>query len=190
MTTYTITKRLLTADDHDMDASHFYSAAQPTKRVEDIFDGGHDVNLSCRDVDATTGTIATLDGTTQTFTTQTVGTSNVGTANITTVASVAGLLACTPVVQSVYAASFTPTSSYVVLRGEGGVADNLHTIVGTQNGQILLMRPYNEAITLKILLGNLKLGSDIVLAGPYHLIMLVYDSTIEKWLMLGDRNNA
>jgi hypothetical protein len=48
--------------------------------------------------------------------------------------------------------------------GEGDAADNVDSITGGVEGDIIVIRPAGYAITLKDGTGNLVLGADIVLS--------------------------
>lgn len=78
-------------------------------------------------------------------------------------------------------------AGYLVVGGEGDLADDLATITGLQDGDQLLLRKNNPAITVKHNAGNIQLtgSADFVLANTYSLLRLVKIGTM--WVEIGRR---
>jgi hypothetical protein len=70
----------------------------------------------------------------------------------------------------------TATQAYHKLAGEGAAADDLDTISGGSEGDVLFIRPNGQAITLKDGTGNLDLNGDILLNSDDDHIALIYGS--------------
>lgn len=85
--------------------------------------------------------------------------------------------------------AITVTKSYHRVGGEGAAADDLVTINGTSQGDIVVIRRNSETITVKDATGNLLLnGSDCVLsAASMNIVLMNYDGTN---LMELSRNSA
>ena len=63
--------------------------------------------------------------------------------------------------------------TYHKVLGEGDAADNVDSITGGVEGDIIIIRPAGYAITLKDGTGNLMLGADLVLATDANHAMLI-----------------
>ena len=77
-------------------------------------------------------------------------------------------------------------SSYLILNGEGGLSDDLDTITGGRNGDMIFMRAI-PTITVKHNTGNILLagGVDFVMSGFFAVLVLVkVDST---WVQVGGK---
>jgi hypothetical protein len=85
--------------------------------------------------------------------------------------------------------AITVTKSYHRVGGQGAAADDLVTINGTSQGDIVVIRRNSETITVKDATGNLLLnGSDCVLsAASMNIVLMNYDGTN---LMELSRNSA
>jgi hypothetical protein len=86
----------------------------------------------------------------------------------------------------------TATRSFHLIAGEGGSADDLETINGGNDGQILVLRASDDAVTITVKsTGNVVTsGSDMVLDNANDTITLMYDSNLTKWLELSRSNNG
>lgn len=84
----------------------------------------------------------------------------------------------------------TATQSHHKITGEGGAADDLNTINGGTEGDILVLRSLASAIdiTLKNGTGNLQIGADFVLNNVLDTITLMYAGSV--WLRLSNANNG
>lgn len=74
---------------------------------------------------------------------------------------------------------------------ETGTTDELDTINGGQDGDLLIVRSVNSGrdVTLKDGTGNLEIGSDFTLATTADRIMLTYDGTLVKWVQISRSTN-
>lgn len=70
----------------------------------------------------------------------------------------------------------TKTQAYHKVAGESAAADDIDTISGGAEGEVLIIRPNGQAITLKDGTGNLDLNGDILLSTDDDHIALVYGS--------------
>lgn len=91
--------------------------------------------------------------------------------------------------------SVTPTSSYVNVTPQDGVADDLSEIVATNfsDGDIIILRNSidgGSAITVKNGVTNIVCGADRVLDKRADRIILQYDATESEWWMLSYADNA
>ena len=86
--------------------------------------------------------------------------------------------------------SITPTKSYHTVSGGSGAGSyDLDTMVGTYDGQIVVIRPnYDDrTIVVKNGTGNIvcgKTGGDVTLDDYTDTFMAIYDTTLSKWLEL------
>ena len=65
------------------------------------------------------------------------------------------------------------TQTYHKVLGEGDAVDNVDSIMGGVEGDIIIIRPAGYTITLKDCTGNLVLGADIVLSNDGAHAMLI-----------------
>lgn len=75
----------------------------------------------------------------------------------------------------------------------GGAADDLDTINGGENGQLLLLSSVSAArvVTVTDNVGNIQLsGSSMVLDNPVDTLLLEFNTTANKWLEVARSNNA
>jgi hypothetical protein len=72
----------------------------------------------------------------------------------------------------IIAGAVAPTQAYGMLVGESG-DDDLDSITGGNAGDIVILRPCGNIITLKDGTGNLVLGADIVLSNDGAHAMLI-----------------
>lgn len=86
----------------------------------------------------------------------------------------------------------TATRSFHLLTGEGGAADDLVTINGGSDGQILVLRASSDSVTITVKdTGNIATaGSDVTLDNEKDTVTLMYDSALTKWLELARSNNG
>jgi phage-related protein len=87
----------------------------------------------------------------------------------------------------------TITGSYHTVDTAGDASsDDLVTINGGSNGQVLVLRAENSArtVVLKHGTGNIQCGSDISLDNAYDTVTLLYDSATSMWLLLASSNNG
>ena len=86
----------------------------------------------------------------------------------------------------------TATRSFHLIAGEGGAADDLVTINGGSDGQILVLRASSDSVTITVKsTGNIVTsGSDMALDNANDTITLMYDSNLTKWLELARSNNG
>jgi hypothetical protein len=70
----------------------------------------------------------------------------------------------------------TKTQAYHKVEGESAAADDIDTISGGAEGEVLIIRPNGQAITLKDGTGNLDLNGDIILSSDDDHIALIYGS--------------
>lgn len=191
MADFIVTKRLITSSDIGFDASDI-ETNQSGYMVDDIFDGGNDVDVSCKDLDAATGTIVTLDSTLATSITQVSTTSNITTLNVSTLADISGFLRLTPQSATISGGAITATRSSLIVSGEDGVADDLDNIYGGAEGNIIIVRPYSDTVTITIRhnRGNILCGSDISLDNLSTLAIFMYDAVQTRWLCLASKANV
>jgi hypothetical protein len=88
-----------------------------------------------------------------------------------------------PAALTVAAGVITKTQTYHKIAGEGAAADDVDTIAGGAEGEVLILRPNGNIITLKTGTGNLVLGSDIVLGTDDTYALLICNAT-GNWLPL------
>ena len=83
--------------------------------------------------------------------------------------------------------AMTPTSSRVVINGEGGLADDLATITATNfnDGDLLILSRKSTSgdITVKNTTGNILCGSDRTIS-TNSTMLLIYNGIATKWDML------
>ena len=86
----------------------------------------------------------------------------------------------------------TATKSHHTVTGEGGAADDLVTITAATDGQILLLRPTSDSVTITVKhgTGNIFLtgAADFALDSDKDRLLLVADGT--NWLEIGRGANA
>lgn len=75
---------------------------------------------------------------------------------------------------TVSSGEITVTQSYHKVAGEGAAADDIDTISGGTEGQVITIRPNGQIITLKNGTGNLTLGRDVILKTDNYHISLIY----------------
>ena len=89
--------------------------------------------------------------------------------------------------------SVTITKSHHTLIGEGGVADNLDTIVGGSEGDVLFLRADSGSVDITITeAGNIKLNTsgNFVMDNGRDIIQLMYDVGFSRWLEISRSNNG
>jgi len=88
--------------------------------------------------------------------------------------------------------AITITGGYHRLGGEGGAADDLDTINGGQDGQILVLRALSDSVTITVKdgTGNLSLEGDCTLDNYHDTITLIYDGATASWLEIARSNNG
>lgn len=77
----------------------------------------------------------------------------------------------------------------IVVGTEGGAAsDDLDTISGGQDGDVLIVSSVSDArdVVLKNGTGNLSIGSDLALTTASSRITLTYDSGVSRWVLLSE----
>lgn len=77
----------------------------------------------------------------------------------------------------------TKTQAYHKVAGEGAAADDVDTISGGAEGDLLIIRPNGYALTLKNGTGNLDLEADVYLPADTDHALLIYGSD-DKWHLL------
>jgi hypothetical protein len=84
----------------------------------------------------------------------------------------------------------TQTESYHLIAGEGAAADDLVTINGGTEGDILIIRASSDSVTITIKdgTGNIQCGGDRVLDSNQDTFSAVFDGT--NWLETGFANNG
>ena len=84
------------------------------------------------------------------------------------------------------------TRTYHSINGQGDAADDLDTINGGADGDLLILRAHALAndITLKDGTGNLSIAGDCVLDHRRDTITLLYDDTLSEWLELSRSENG
>jgi len=201
-----ITKRQITGDDLDIDASDLPFAAQSTKTVEDLVDGGKDVDIYVKELEATTATLGATSTAALTATSVTASATLAGvsaaisgnavvggsvTAASATISSIAAQLLRLPSEEATISGDILAiTRNMVRVRGENLAADDLKNITGGSDGQILILRSGREAIKVKHALGNIVIGADYTLDTVYKVLVLVFDGTINRWLGLSTKDNG
>lgn len=94
---------------------------------------------------------------------------------------------------TIAAGVITATSSFHYVDTESAAAtDDLVTINGGANGDLLMMRPVSASrvITLKDGSGNLQLAGDFVMDNGRDRILLHYDSSVSAWCEICRSNNS
>lgn len=86
--------------------------------------------------------------------------------------------------------AITATKSYVVLAGEGATTDDLDTISGGTEGDIVVLRTTTGSytITIKDGTGNLNLNGDFAMDSNKDIITLIYDGS--SWDEISRSSNA
>lgn len=86
--------------------------------------------------------------------------------------------------------AITATKSYVVLAGEGATTDDLDTISGGTEGDIVVLRTTTGSytITIKDGTGNLNLNGDFAMDSNKDIITLIYDGS--SWDEISRTSNA
>lgn len=86
----------------------------------------------------------------------------------------------------------TATRSFHLIAGEGGSADDLVTINGGADGQLLVLRAASDSVTITVKsTGNIvTAGSDVTLDNQNDTVTLIYDSALVKWIELARSNNG
>ncbi len=81
------------------------------------------------------------------------------------------------------------TSSFYAIASEIGVADNLDTITGGSDGDMIAIRPVSgDTITVRDNIGNIQLNSNFSMDNPADKMLLIYDASISKWCEASDRS--
>ena len=86
------------------------------------------------------------------------------------------------------AGAVTVTQSYHKIAGEGAADDSLDTITGGSEGQVIILRPDGDVITLKDGVGNLVLGADVILSLDTDHVMLIF-SADSNWHLFNRRRH-
>ena len=86
----------------------------------------------------------------------------------------------------------TATGSYHTIIGEGAVADDIVTINGGVDGNILIIQADNDAVTItaKDGTGNLQLAGDFVMDNAQDTLTLIYSGALSAWVETGRSNNG
>lgn len=85
----------------------------------------------------------------------------------------------------------TPTQSYIIVTGEGGVADDLTSIHGAIQGDVIFVRIIDggATVTLKDGVGNLAMAGDFALTSSEDSIMFICKS-LGVWNEVSRSNNG
>lgn len=82
------------------------------------------------------------------------------------------------------------TSSFYAIESEIGVADNLDTITGGSDGDVIIIRPQSgDTITVRDNIGNIQLNSNFAMDDPADKLFLIYDASLNKWCEASDRSS-
>ena len=87
--------------------------------------------------------------------------------------------------------AITVTKSYHTVAGEGASADDLVTINGGVEGDIVILRPASGSVTITVkdTTGNLQIAGDFVMNSAQDTITL-YKASISEWYELSRSNNG
>lgn len=82
-------------------------------------------------------------------------------------------------------------SNYNVDTEGGASTDDLQTINGGSDGQVLILKSANNSrvVTIKDGLGNIQCGSDFALSSTIDSIMLQYNSSLSLWIKISSSKN-
>lgn len=84
----------------------------------------------------------------------------------------------------------TATSSFYAIESEIGVADNLDTITGGSDGDVIIIRPVSgDTITVRDNIGNIQLNSNFAMDDPADKLFLIFDASLNKWCEASDRSS-
>jgi hypothetical protein len=89
--------------------------------------------------------------------------------------------------------AITITHSYhTVDTAADAASDDLDTIDGGTDGQILVLRANNSArtVVIKNNTGNIQVGTDVTLDNAYDTATLLYDGGLSMWLLIASSNNG
>lgn len=87
----------------------------------------------------------------------------------------------------------TVTSSYHTVDTEAdGASDDLDTINGGSDGQILTLRAADDArtVVVKDATGNIQGPGDFSLTHRHDTVQLIYDAALTAWLVVSTSNNT
>jgi len=94
--------------------------------------------------------------------------------------------------KTIASGAITYTNGFTVVAPESGSADDLDTINGGADGDLLVVctNSSSNTITLKDGTGNLALAGDFAMDNARDMIVLIYDSASNVWAELSRSNNA
>jgi hypothetical protein len=85
----------------------------------------------------------------------------------------------------------TSTTSHFVIAAESGTSDDLDTINGGSDGDVIVLSPDSgDTITVRDNIGNLQLASNFSMDNPADKITLIYHNAISKWCEITSSGNA
>jgi len=83
------------------------------------------------------------------------------------------------------------SGSFFSIAAESGTADDLDTINGGSDGDMIVLRPDSgDTITVTDNVGNLQLSGNFAMDDPADKITLIYDDAISKWCEITSSGNA
>lgn len=96
--------------------------------------------------------------------------------------------------QTISSGAITATQTNTSIEPETGTADDLDTINGGTDGDIIIIRPhtFGDTITVKHGTGNIYLnaGADEAMNNRLDRVMLVFDGVFNYWVGVSESNNA
>jgi hypothetical protein len=116
-----------------------------------------------------------------------------GVVKFTTTGTVGGGISFPVVAKTIASGAIAVTSSHIVVDTEAAAAsDDLDTITGGQDGQILVVTAANSArdVVVKDGTGNIQCAGDCTLDNIQDTITLFYNATQTAWLELCRSNNG
>jgi len=85
----------------------------------------------------------------------------------------------------------TSTTSNYIIAAETGTADDLDSITGGSDGDVIIVCPDSgDTITAKDNTGNLQLSGDFAMDNPADVLTLRYKSSISRWCEITSSGNA
>jgi hypothetical protein len=85
----------------------------------------------------------------------------------------------------------TSTTSHFVIAAAGGGADDLDTISGGSDGDVIVISPASgDTIDVKDAVDNLQLASNFTMDNPADKMTLIYHDAISKWCEITSSGNA
>jgi hypothetical protein len=85
----------------------------------------------------------------------------------------------------------TSTSSFFNIAAESGSSDDLDTINGGSDGDVIVLRPdTGDTITVRDNIGNIQLVGNFVMDNEADKLTLIFDSGISKWCEIASSGNA